>query len=348
MFSNRCARFVGLALAAGVALSSAATVFAEERRGVISFMNDNDVYTGTDGDYSNCMQFSCLSPLLPAAGEWDEGGTHPARWVADRLPVFDRPGHLRWGLGLGHAIYTPGDTETSLRITDDRPYAGWLYLGLSLTRSDDEGSGDGDRLPCDGGVIDNLTLDLGVIGPLAQGDRVQNDWHTLIGDPETNGWRNQLFNEPGINLAYQRLWRFTFPGLSIGGLEADVMPRAGGAIVNVATNAMLGGGVRIGRGLDYDFGPPRIGQNQVGRNHFTSRDEIGWHLFADIEGRVVGRDIFLDGNSFGGGHFLHAHPFVAEARFGAALTWRHLFPRLSLAPVRGRSLAPLRRHYIII
>ena len=330
MFSTRCIRTV---LVTASALLSAGLAQGEEPRGVVSFMNDNDEYTGTgtDGDYSNGMQFTYLSPVLPEAGAAADGGTHPARWLADRLPVFDRPGHLRWGLSLGHAIFTPGNTFTRFRVTNDRPYAGWLYLGLSLTRADDDGSGDGDRLPGDGGVMDNLTLDLGVVGPLAQGERVQNDWHTLIGYPETNGWRHQLDNEPGLNLAYQRLWRLTFDDLMPGGLEVDVMPRLGGAIGNVATNLMIGGSLRIGRGLDYDFGPPRIGSSAAGRNHFKSRDRIGWHLFADAEGRVVGRDIFLDGNSFGGGHSLHSHPFVAEARFGAALTWRWF--RLSFSHV---------------
>ncbi len=140
MFSVRWFR---TALVAGSLLLSAGLAQSEEPRGVVSFMNDNDVYTGTDGDYSNGMQFTYLSPVLAEAGAAADGGTHPARWVADRLPVFDRPGHLRWGLSLGHAIFTPGNTFTRFRVTNDRPYAGWLYLGLSLTRADDDGSGDG-------------------------------------------------------------------------------------------------------------------------------------------------------------------------------------------------------------
>ena len=293
-------------------------------------MNDNDVYTGTDGDYSNGLQTTYLSRLVPEANDLEKG-THPARWVAEKLPILDKD-HLRWGLGLGHAIYTPGNVFTPFRVTNDRPYAGWLYLGLSLVGYDGpEDGNDGSRLGGNGDVMESLSLDLGVVGPLAQGERVQNDWHTLIGDPETNGWPHQLGNEPGINLAYQRLWRFSFMDLPFPGLEADTMPRMGGAIGNIATQLTGGVSFRVGRNLAQDFGPPRIGANMPGCNFFSLGDGIGWYLFADAEGRVVFRDIFLDGNSFGGGHSLHKHPFVAEARFGAALTWKWL--RLSFAHI---------------
>ncbi|HAD26245.1 MAG TPA: DUF2219 domain-containing protein, partial [Alphaproteobacteria bacterium] len=44
-------------------------------------------------------------------------------------------------------------------------------------------------------------------GPAAQGEFVQNEWHKLIGADKANGWDNQIKDEIGINLSFERAWR---------------------------------------------------------------------------------------------------------------------------------------------
>ena len=93
------------------------------------------------------------------------------------------------GLTLGQNMYTPGDVTTTAISEDDRPYAGWLYVGLT-TISNRESSSQ--RMTAD--------LHLGIIGPIALGEPVQRGWHELINSSDPQGWDHQIRNDAGINL----------------------------------------------------------------------------------------------------------------------------------------------------
>ena len=51
---------------------------------------------------------------------------------------------------------------------------------------------------------------------------------------------------------------------------------------------------------------------------------FGWYLFAGASGRAVGRDIFLDGNSWRHSASVRKRPAVADLEAGAALFWRDM------------------------
>lgn len=114
-------------------------------RGTWSLIDENDVFGGTDQNYTNGLQLSWLSAKndLPPAVDW----------LTNRLSFLAKPGaDWRYGLILGQTMYTPNDITTSQPLPDQRPYAGWLYGGGSLTAD------SGDRL-------DTVELHLGVVGP---------------------------------------------------------------------------------------------------------------------------------------------------------------------------------------
>ncbi len=106
------------------------------------------------------------------------------------------PGNVtRIGFAVGHSIFTPQDTEAFGPLPDQHPYAGWLYGDYSVL------------VERDGSVLDMLTVSAGVVGPAALGEEVQNNFHRLINGDRVNGWNNQLRNEPGLTLTYERRWR---------------------------------------------------------------------------------------------------------------------------------------------
>src|SRR4029450_10644145 len=127
----------------------------------------------------------------------------------------------RYALSLGQSIFTPADTDLFPPPADDRPYAGWLYAGVTLLQ-------DSARR-----TLDPLELQLGVIGPAALGRQVQNDWHQFIDISEAEGWSEQLKNEPGIVLSYERKWRVSLVGDGTTGI--DVIPELGGSLGNIFT-----------------------------------------------------------------------------------------------------------------
>jgi lipid A 3-O-deacylase len=55
------------------------------------------------------------------------------------------------------------------------------------------------------------------------------------------------------------------------------------------------------------------------RLYINPNRQANWYLFAGIEGRLVGRDIFLDGNTNVDSPRVDKEPLVADLQFGAAI-----------------------------
>ena len=82
-------------------------------------------------------------------------------------------------------------------------------------------------------------------------------------------------------------------------MQASFEPHVGGTLGNVMINGRFGGTVRIGDRLDLDYGPPRVRPALSGSNFFIpDPDGFNWYVFAGADVRGVGRNLFLDGNSF--------------------------------------------------
>lgn len=289
--------------------------------GIVTLQVENDVVVGTDRNYTNGLRLSYLSPeVAPDHWSWK---------VARKLPIYAPGQKLRFSTAIGQSIFTPEDTEATQLILDDRPYAAWAYGGFGVLLYDDKRDAAG--RPLGTGQMQSLVLELGVVGPWAMGEEVQNNFHTLIGAERSKGWSHQLENEPGAMLTYESKWRrFLFYGARQG-LGLEVMPHVGGAVGNVMTYGALGASLRLGAGLPEDFGPPRIRPSLPGSGYFRGSDGFSWYLFAGAEGRYVLRNIFLDGNSYRDSHSIDKNPLVGDLQAGVAITYDGL--RLSYTQV---------------
>ena len=287
-------------------------VAAEEvERGVFTFQYENDILAGIDRHYTNGVRLSYTSPRLRDQIEW---AANALEW----LYPFDPGADARLRVSLGQNMFTPGDIEVSELIADDRPYAGWLYAGVALNV---EASRDLFGRQYD--TLDTLEVELGVVGPASLGEETQKFVHELIGSPDPKGWDNQLRNEPGVLIILERKLRT--PSLALGSLRTDVIPSLSAALGNVETSASLGGIVRLGQGLEVDFGPPMIRPNLTGRTYFErAPNRFNWYLFAGAEGRLVARDIFLDGNTFRDSHSVDKNHVVGTFQAGAVATYENV------------------------
>jgi hypothetical protein len=162
-----------------------------------------------------------------------------------------------------------------------------------------------------------VEVTLGTTGPAAMASNVQTWWHAmgLFGGLKPQGWHYQLYDEPGIILSEQRIWRVT---LADGPLEAEILPEANVSVGNIFDYAGAGGMLRIGQGLKSDCGPPRI-QPALSGADFQTVDDVSWYAFAGVEGRAMGRNIFLDGNSFEASRSIQKYNLVSEFDAGLAL-----------------------------
>jgi len=293
----------GIALAAlpGVAPLAQAQPAAPptDPNGTFSFLWENDAFAATDRYYTNGVQLSWLSPSSPPP--WFDGATDTTRFF------LGPQSQVRWGLALGQTLFTPEDTERRVPDPNDRPYAAYLFGAVSLVAYSDE-------------TLNTVQFQIGVVGPSALGEEVQNNFHDLIGDGHAEGWDYQLEDEVGVNLIFDRKWRAISLTGPRTGLGIDLTPSATLSLGNVATYAAGGLMFRLGQNLDSDFGAPRIRPALTGSNFYDKRDGFGWYLFAGVEGRAIARDIFLDGNTFDGDSpHVDKRNLVGDAQAGFSL-----------------------------
>lgn len=169
-----------------------------------------------------------------------------------------------------------------------------------------------------GNRLQTVELDLGVIGPAALGKPVQTEWHKLVDTDKPIGWGNQLRNEPGVLLAYLEKWRY---GPESG---VQIVPHFGVTLGNVMALVRGGGIVRFGQNMS-GFGPDTIepGGAMLQRTRLSDRHAADgrreWYVFAGVDARAVGRNIFLDGNTFRDGPSVDRRPFVYDIKAGISV-----------------------------
>ncbi len=169
------------------------------------------------------------------------------------------------------------------------------------------------------GVIDTLSLDAGWVGPAALGKEIQRAYHRVIEEKDPSGWDSQLENEPAFHVSLERKWARR--EIRLGRLEADLRPKAGLTAGNTFVHAGGGLEARLGVGLADDYGLPRLGPASPypGFTRTTS-SACTCYLYLGVEGRYVARDLFIEGNTFGGVDTgLDLVPWVADYQLGATI-----------------------------
>lgn len=251
----------------------------------LSFSYENDLIgDGTDKYYTSGVRLTYFNVNTDVPPVIDD--------IADAIPTFDTNETTSTFFTLGQNLYSPSNINVTGTQEGDRPYAAWLYGSVGLTT-------------LTANHIDDVELTLGVVGPEALGEQTQKFIHTHItGSPTPRGWGNQLEFEPGVVLSWQRRWPGGFNGeweIDFGNqwrLRAE--PNLNISLGNIYTYA--------GTGVMFTFGPyqetlqdtpPRVKPAMSGTGYFDVPDQDwSWYTFAGIDGRVVARNIFLDGNSF--------------------------------------------------
>ena len=200
------------------------------------------------------------------------------------------------GIFLGHNIYTPDYTdEPERRNQEDMKFAGWLYTGLFIQRAFED-------------VMDQVELNVGIIGPSAHGEQFQNCIHDLLNGNKAIGWDDQLEDEPAADFSWMRRKRLT-----ASSAKTDLIAEYGFTAGSVHRHIQAG---VIGRyaiwDLPEDFGPDRLSlpAGVVGRSEAMERSA---YLYARLSGRAVEHNRFLTG--------LDEEPLVGELQIG--FVYRH-------------------------
>lgn len=203
---------------------------------------ENDLFVDTDRNYTNGVAFTAVSRDI-AGSLRTECLPTPVRLHAELIKWLN-PGF--WSdagnaahsqnvvVKFGQSMYTPTDPLRTDLISDDRPYAGLLYVGMSWNRRTHASQSAVE-------MLDTREITLGVIGPWSLARQSQNLVHDATGADRFLGWDHQLKNEPALQLALDRKFKdYRGDGAITPGFSADSIRSIGLRLGNIETSAALG------------------------------------------------------------------------------------------------------------
>jgi lipid A 3-O-deacylase len=289
----------------------------ESQGPIFAITEENDLFSNpltadhTDRHYTQGLKMT-----------YRDGDNELPQWVVKASgalpPLWMNTRAQNVGYVFGQNIYTPQDIQTNVQINTDRPYGGWLYGGMFLQRRGDMGDA---RIP----ALESFEVDLGVTGPASLAGTTQvNFHHWFLASDVPRGWHNQLDNEPGLLLKYERLWRLS-PNEQTA-RYVDLIPHIGAEVGNIMVSGDLGATLRVGVNLPDDFGVQIIDApaSLIGGATLHS-SPFSCYAFGGVDGRAVGQNLFLDGNTLRDGPNVERIPWVADFSCGVALSlFRHL------------------------
>ena len=277
---------------------------------------ENDLFAGSDQDYTNGTRLSWLSRNLPG-----EEMPRVSRTIREAFN-FGCGGKLQlnYGFSLQQLMFTPADITVSDLQPNDRPYAGWTAVGVSLHAKTLD-------------TIRSLELSVGVVGESAYAQETQDWVHDWRNIPKAQGWEHQLQDEAAINLFLTTQHRFRRSDMLIPGLEWDFLPRRGIALGNVLTAADIGVAFRLGYNLPENFADQKLSPTAYNQEIYYDdkgrkirKGKFSFYLFGGADAEAKAWDIFLDGNTYQGSHNVTKNYFVGEleAGFGIRLWDSHI------------------------
>lgn len=205
---------------------------------------------------------------------------------------------------IGQNMYTPRDLSRTDLITNDRPYAAFLYGSAGFTSLENN-------------HIDEAEISVGIVGPAALGKQAQKLVHKHINASDPKGWEHQLNNEPGIIITRQRRWPSRYQA-TYGPMHFGLTPHISASLGNIYTHGAAGLTLQMApKDMRWQSAPLRVKPAIPGNGLFlTPNNKISWSTFAAIETRAVARNIFLDGNTFESSHSVDKKNIVYDANIG--------------------------------
>lgn len=316
----------GLGVGTGAAAGEGGERSEAARKSYLAVYVDNDLFGGSDADYTNGFRMAWISGALDFA----EVGPFQ-RWLrpfsgdSESLPFFqaitgfehlDRLDY-HYGVSLTQLMYTPETWWYYGQPPGERRYAGWLGLGLSLHAKDDT-------------VLNAVEFTVGVVGNDSLAEPSQDIIHDLTGSPHFNGWDYQVPSELTVDLSLVQKRRIEFLTLGEGALRLDAVWEWGMRLGTFRTKGHLGGMVRCGYNLPPDFSDPRLSDTAYSHRYFAGDSDYAgpWsaYLLCGATGQLIGYDATLDGpmfeSDFDTGN--HREPLVGEVFAGFGVRYREV------------------------
>ncbi len=274
----------------GAALTGLFTNLAWAEDATYTLVIENDYVFNMDRDYSSGFQLDYVSP----AKTQRDGLTG---YLAFNVLRADNDDPVRKRIALGQYIFIPEDTSGPGTPVGQHPYAGFLYgtYGVLAEKGDDR--------------LDSFHVQVGVTGDPSQGQEVQNVFHNAFGDDEAQGWDTQLDTEIAFAATYDTARKVKL--FEWGNLESEIIGNAGASVGTLLTQGHVGANWRLGFDLADDWGPTKL-YPYSSAGQWNNVNWASGYVYLGATGRVVARDLFLDGNTFASSSSVDKEALVAD------------------------------------
>jgi len=290
---------------------------AESNEGALTFTLENDVFTGSDNNYTNGLGVTWVSAEL---NEYDDD-SFVGKWGRfwSFLPFVGDDGYRTYASWtLAQEIDTPDDIADPNPSPDDQPYAGILYVDSLLYARK-------------GRWAHAWELKLGVVGPASQADDAQRTLHDWIGSDEPMGWNTQLPNEPVVNVGYTAAYLAAAGHVGGSRVQWRVVPVGTVGAGTYFTGVGVGVYGEVGWNLVDALGITalRTGLNAASTVGVGRVKPWSVSFFGGVGGYGVAHYLPLDGTVFHDSRSVESEPAIGMGSFG--LSVRHEGLVVSLA-----------------
>ena len=225
---------------------------------------DNDAHFKSDYYYTQGVRAAYYSEMLQNKG------------ITKIL--LNWPGsQSRTGFIIVNDAFTPIEIEPTEIQYGDRPFAGYVYLGI-IRRA----------VKPEQGLLFTSEFDVGVMGPWSGAKPVQTRLHTWLQNAIPHGWKNQIAHDVVLNYNLQ-LEKRLLEKKNIAGLYAVSGLRAG------TLYSDLSGGFTVCLGSTEAFRNNAYVPNQISRNAYR---KLQVYFQASAIGKLVGYNATMQGGIF--------------------------------------------------
>ncbi len=269
----------------------------------INFQTENDSDTSNDEAYSYGSSIS----ILFLRKDLQDSILH--------IPFTDYKNADNYiSFAYAHQIYTPGEIEFFELLPLDRPYAGYGYIESGLYQSSNNN-------------LKSLNIQIGMVGPSAGMEGIQDIIHNLIGSPEVNGWPNQLKDEFTFQVNYSEKQYYNLDNIFGFNNSSSIIPEYGVNLGNVSTKVYGAALFRYGLNVTKDYGSSQIDNttyNKISLDaNYDYKNDNKWRIFLNLSAKanLIARNIFLDGNTNQDSHSVDKNNFVMTGSYGISIAY---------------------------
>lgn len=244
--------------------------YANGHQGTFVFVLDNDIFTGTDRNYTNGVRLSWVGEAAEAEKQGFFGSGY-SKFLKDTfsfLPIIGSPSMSHTGsIALQQTMITPENITERERLPRESPYVGYTHIDFAVYAWDTT-------------VFHEFELTLGAVGSNSAAKGSQRFIHKILNSSLPQGWDNQVGDRAIVEFSYFNGWRI-FRGENSFGYGLDSIFNTGVILGNYSAGVSVGGIVRVGKNLPYNFNTFFVGSGSESASLglFELEYTSGWYAY---------------------------------------------------------------------